>query len=107
MSTLRDLAAEKTRTHRMQFIGTELDGITLHTPAALASANRTSVLTENFLPIELTASLPANQLVRVQVTAIAAGNTLRASLTPSTTSASDSQFIPLPITERSAFETTF
>jgi hypothetical protein len=107
MSTLRDLAAEKTRTHRMQFIGTELDGITLHTPAALASANRTSVLTENFLPIELTASLPANQLVRVQVIAVAADSTLLASPAVSATSVADSRFILQPISEQTVFQTAF
>jgi threonylcarbamoyladenosine tRNA methylthiotransferase MtaB len=107
MASLRVLAADKTRTHRMQFIGTELDAITLHTPAALASANRTSVLTENFLPIELTASLPANQLIRVRIMAIAADNTLLASPALSATSAADSQFIPLPIPEQPVLETAF
>jgi threonylcarbamoyladenosine tRNA methylthiotransferase MtaB len=107
MASLRVLAADKTRTHRMQFIGTELDAITLHTPAALASADRTSVLTENFLPIELTASLPANQLIRVRIKAIAADNTLLASPALSATSAADSQFIPLPIPEQPVLETAF
>ncbi len=42
MAVLRALSAEKTRTHRSQFIGTELEAITLHTQPALASASRTS-----------------------------------------------------------------
>ena len=68
MSALRALAAEKTRAHRTSFIGAELDAITLHTPPALAASCRTSALTDNFLPVELAASLPANQLVRIRVT---------------------------------------
>lgn len=107
MAALRALAAEKTRTHRLQFIGAELDAITLHTPPALASANRTSALTENFLPIELEGALRANQLIRVRVTAIAADNTLLASPALASTSPADSQFIPLPIPEQSVLETAF
>ncbi len=107
MASLRVLAADKTRTHRMRFLGTELDAIALHTPAALASANRTSVLTENFLPIELTALLPANQLIRVHVTAVAADNTLLASPALSATSAANSRSIPLPIPEQPVLETAF
>ena len=42
----------------LQFIGAELDAITLNTPPALASANRTSALTENFLPVEIAGSAP-------------------------------------------------
>lgn len=79
MSALRTVAAEKTRTHRAQFIDTELDVITLHSPPDLAAINRTSALTENFLPVELEASLPANRLVRIRVTGIAPNNTLLAS----------------------------
>jgi threonylcarbamoyladenosine tRNA methylthiotransferase MtaB len=79
MAILRSLAAEKTRTHRMQFIGAELDAITLRTPPHLDSANRTSALTENFLPVELSAARPANELIRVRVTAITTGNNLLAS----------------------------
>ena len=79
MAALRSLAAEKTHAHRRQFIGFELDAITLHTPPALAFASRTSALTENFLPVELAGSLPANQLVRIRVTDLDADNTLLAS----------------------------
>jgi threonylcarbamoyladenosine tRNA methylthiotransferase MtaB len=79
MAALRTLAAEKTRTHRAQFIRTELDAITLHSPPALAATNRTSALTENFLPVELAASLPANRLVRIRITGFASDSTLLAS----------------------------
>jgi threonylcarbamoyladenosine tRNA methylthiotransferase MtaB len=105
MTSLRALAGEKTRTHRKQFIGAKLDAITLHTPSNLTSANRTSALTENFLPIEFSAALPANQLIRVQVTAIAADNTLLASPALSTTS--DSQFNLLPTLSDPILETAF
>jgi hypothetical protein len=75
---MRALAAEKTRIHRAQFICTELEAITLHTSQSLAAAGRTSALTENFLPVELAGNLPANQLLRIRVTALAADNTLLA-----------------------------
>ena len=60
MAALRALAAEKTEAHRRQFIGRELDAITLHTPRRDQALGRTAALTENFLPIELDAALPAN-----------------------------------------------
>ena len=77
MAALRALAAEKTRAHRSQFIGRELDAITLHTPRRPRCASRTSALTENFLPVELDGLLPANQLVRIRVTGTDADNTAR------------------------------
>ncbi len=103
MAILRALAAEKTRTHRKQFIAAELEAITLNTPPQLASANCTSALTENFLPVELSAALPANQRIRVRVAAIAADNTLLAS----PASATDSQFSPLPVRCEPILETAF
>jgi threonylcarbamoyladenosine tRNA methylthiotransferase MtaB len=68
MAALRALATEKTGEHRKRAVGTQLEAITLHTPAELAARGRTAALTENFLPIELRGSLPANKLVRVRVT---------------------------------------
>ena len=79
MAALRTLAAEKTSAHRAQFLDRELDAITLHSSPALAAINRTSALTENFLPVELAASLPANRLVRIRITGIAPDSTLLAS----------------------------
>jgi threonylcarbamoyladenosine tRNA methylthiotransferase MtaB len=70
MKTLRALAAEKNRTHREQFVGREVEAITLHTPAELAARGRTAALTENFLPIEIKSRISANRLVRVRVTAL-------------------------------------
>ncbi len=76
ISALRALAAEKARAHRECFLGRSLNSITLHTPAALAAQGRASALTENFLPAEVTAPLPANRLVRLEVSALAADATL-------------------------------
>jgi threonylcarbamoyladenosine tRNA methylthiotransferase MtaB len=78
MAILRVLAAEKSAAHRGCFVGRALDAITLHTPPALASLGRTAALTGNFLPVELAAPLPANRLVRVRITGLAAGGSLLA-----------------------------
>jgi len=79
MAALRALAAEKTHNHRAQFIHAELEAITLHTPQPLAETGRTSAVTENFLPVEIAATLPANQLLRIRVMGLAADSTLLAS----------------------------
>ena len=107
MSALRSLAAARTRAHRRQFIGTELEAITLHSTAALARANRTSALTENFLPVELAINLPANQLIRIRVTGLGADNALLAMPVPSGACGSDSQLEALPVSREPALETTF
>jgi len=78
MAILRTLAAQKTESHRRRLIGQELEAITLHTPQALATLQRTAALTENFVPVELAATLPANQLVRVRATGLAADGSLEA-----------------------------
>lgn len=78
MAAVRALAAEKSAAHRRRFVGRTLDAITLHTPSALASLGRTAALTENFLPVEIDAPLPANRLVRVRITGLAAEGSLLA-----------------------------
>jgi threonylcarbamoyladenosine tRNA methylthiotransferase MtaB len=78
MTALRALAAEKSCSHRSSFKGQELEAITLHTPAELASRGRTAALTENFLPVELEGCMESNQLVRVRVRALNAEGTLEA-----------------------------
>ncbi len=78
MAALRLLAAEKTQAHRRRFIGCELEAITLHTPAAVAQRGCTSALTENFLPVEITAQLPPNQLLRLRATGLNADGALDA-----------------------------
>jgi threonylcarbamoyladenosine tRNA methylthiotransferase MtaB len=76
MTVLRILAAEKSRAHRKCFVGRELEVLTLHTPPALERVGRTAALTDNFLPVELDGSLPANQLVRARVTGLTGGGEL-------------------------------
>jgi threonylcarbamoyladenosine tRNA methylthiotransferase MtaB len=78
MAALRTLAAEKSQAHRSCFIGHELEAITLHTPAEVASRGRTTALAENFLPIELEGRLEANRLIRVRVTGLNAEIVLEA-----------------------------
>jgi threonylcarbamoyladenosine tRNA methylthiotransferase MtaB len=78
MAALRALAAEKSRTHREQFVGREVEAITLHTPEALAHLGRTAALTENFLPVEIEGRLSANRLVQVHVTGLNAEAALKA-----------------------------
>jgi threonylcarbamoyladenosine tRNA methylthiotransferase MtaB len=68
MAALRALATEKTRAHREQFTGRELEAITLHTLAVLEARGQTQALTENFLPVKIEGRILANRLVRVRVT---------------------------------------
>jgi threonylcarbamoyladenosine tRNA methylthiotransferase MtaB len=67
MAVLRALAAEKTAAHRQQFVGRDLEAITLHTPEGDRARGRTAALTENFLPVEIDAVLPANELIAVRI----------------------------------------
>ena len=82
MAALRTLAAEKARAHREQFIGRELDAITLHTPENMVSRGRTHALTESFLPVEIDGALPANRLVCLRVTGMNAEMTLEGAFLP-------------------------
>jgi threonylcarbamoyladenosine tRNA methylthiotransferase MtaB len=107
MAALRSLAAQKTRAHRAQFIGTELETITLHTPPLLAAKRRTSALSENFLPVELSAAFPANQLIRVRVAGLTAENVLLAMPAGSAASPAGSQFNLLPGLSDPILETAF
>ena len=70
MAALRALAAEKSRIHRAQFAGREVEAITLRTPAELVARGRTAALTENFLPVEINSRMPANRLVRLRATGL-------------------------------------
>ena len=72
MSILRSLAREKTLAHRSSFLGRILPSITLNTHELLRRQFRTAALTENFLPIELDLTLPANRLIPIRVTSITA-----------------------------------
>jgi threonylcarbamoyladenosine tRNA methylthiotransferase MtaB len=79
MFALRSLAAERTRAHRARFSGRELEAITLHTPPALSKQNRTSALTENFLPVEIDGRLSANRLLRLRISGLNSDGALEAS----------------------------
>ncbi len=78
MAVLRALAAEKTLAHRSRFIGSDLEAITLHTPAEMEARGRTVALTENFLPVELQRRLESNRLVRLRVSGVNAEGSLEA-----------------------------
>jgi threonylcarbamoyladenosine tRNA methylthiotransferase MtaB len=67
MAALRALAAEKTAEHRQQFVGREVEAITLHTPQADRARGRTAALTENFLAVEIDGVHEPNRLVSVLV----------------------------------------
>jgi hypothetical protein len=77
MAALRTMAAEKSEVHRRQFVGRELDAITLHTPAALQAESKTAALTDNFLPLEINEALPANRLIRLMICGVNADLTLQ------------------------------
>lgn len=78
MQVLRDLAAEKSRIHRAQFVGRNVECVSLHTPAALADQDRTSALADNFLPAEIEGRFAANQLLVARVTGMNRDGTLAA-----------------------------
>ena len=92
MAALRALAAEKSKTHRRRFVARDVDAITLNTPPDLAVCGRTPAMTEDFLPVEIDAPLPANRLVRVRVTGITADGTLAATTAPDAKSQSALSF---------------
>jgi threonylcarbamoyladenosine tRNA methylthiotransferase MtaB len=81
MAVLRALAHQKLLAHRRSFIGQTLECLTLHTSDLLSRSDSTAALSENFLPIELKANLPANSRVRVQVKELGAGDVLIALMT--------------------------
>jgi hypothetical protein len=78
MTALRQLGSEKSAQHRFRFMDMELDAITLQTAGALAEEGRTSAMTENFLPVELSAALSPNRLVRAHITGFGSNQSLLA-----------------------------
>jgi threonylcarbamoyladenosine tRNA methylthiotransferase MtaB len=106
IAALRSLAAHKTRAHRAKFLGAELKAITLHTPSSLTASGRTSALTDNFLPVELAGSFPANCLLQVRVTAVASDNTVLAAAA-SPVSQDDSHPAIYPHAAQPALESAF
>ena len=77
MSALRELAAEKSMTHRKGFVGQSLDAITLASGAELTQRGKTNAISENFLPLEINGHFPANQMLRVRVECVDADGTLQ------------------------------
>jgi threonylcarbamoyladenosine tRNA methylthiotransferase MtaB len=70
MKALRTLADDKTRCFRRKFVGRRLPAITLNTPLSVAAQGRTAALTDNYLPVELTLAIPANELIEFEATSI-------------------------------------
>jgi len=70
------LDRDKTRSHRVEFIGGSFDAITLHTPERWKNRGRTPALTDNFLPVELEGEFEANRFTRIRVNGIASDLTL-------------------------------
>jgi threonylcarbamoyladenosine tRNA methylthiotransferase MtaB len=60
---LRDLIAEKNRRWREQFIGREIEVITLHSNGD----GTTEALSNNYVKVQIPGELPSNELVRVTV----------------------------------------
>jgi threonylcarbamoyladenosine tRNA methylthiotransferase MtaB len=107
MAALRALAAEKTSTHRTRFVGAEFDAITLNTPLPLAAAGRTSALTDNFLPFEVSALLPPNRIVQIRMTQLTSDNGLLATPVGPTASQNNSRFLVGPPPAEPVLENAF
>ncbi len=78
MTALRELAAEKSCEHRMRFTGREMECISLHTPDGLAEQNKTTALTDNFIPLEIEGRHAANQLLVARIAGMKNDGTLLA-----------------------------
>jgi threonylcarbamoyladenosine tRNA methylthiotransferase MtaB len=78
MAELRVVAAEKSRSYRAQFIGGELECLTLHTTDSLAAQNRSAAVTDNFIPLEIEGSFAANRLLAVRISGAKPDGTLLA-----------------------------
>jgi threonylcarbamoyladenosine tRNA methylthiotransferase MtaB len=70
MGELRSMAVQKVRAHRCRFLDRSVACITLQTSAAIAARGRSAALTENFLPMEIDGGIPANRLLKVDVTGL-------------------------------------
>lgn len=76
MKALRGLIAEKTAKFRQGFVGKVLPAITLHTASGITAAGRSSVLTDNYLPVEVLGDLDSNELIEVLVTGLSGDGNL-------------------------------
>lgn len=66
MEALRALADEKNRNFRSRFLGRKLSAVTLKG----ADGATTPALSDNFIKIEISANLPANRAITVEITAL-------------------------------------
>ncbi len=62
MAALRQLGEEKAQAFRAGFVGKALSAVTLR-----GTSKSTPALTANFLKVEMSGSLAANQMVKAQV----------------------------------------
>ena len=73
MAGLRSLADAKHKAFCARFVGRELSVVTLQTSEEDRAIGVTRALSDNFLSIELKASLPANRMLRAKITGATAG----------------------------------
>jgi threonylcarbamoyladenosine tRNA methylthiotransferase MtaB len=77
MAALKALAAKKTHRFRAGFVGQRLPAITLNASSAQVAHGLTSALSDNFVPVELSGQIAANQLVDLDITEINAAGALQ------------------------------
>jgi threonylcarbamoyladenosine tRNA methylthiotransferase MtaB len=75
MAALSDLIQQKNLAFRSSFIGKQLSAVTLASPKEKSSSGcghgpRTPAMTDNFISVEIAATLPTNTLVAVQITGL-------------------------------------
>ena len=73
MAALSGLIQQKNLAFRCNFIGKQLSAVTLVSPrekSAIGIGPRTSTMTDNFISIDIAATLPPNLLVSAQITGL-------------------------------------
>ena len=73
MAALSDLIKQKNLAFRSTFIGRQLSAVTLVSPSeksAIGAGPRTPAMTDNFISIDIAATLPPNLLVSAQITGL-------------------------------------
>jgi threonylcarbamoyladenosine tRNA methylthiotransferase MtaB len=80
MTALRELIVAKTLAFRGSQVGRTLPAITLQTQQSVSAKGHTSALTDNYIPVEIEESLPANQLVHLTMTRVEDSAYVRARL---------------------------
>ena len=72
MASLRALIDRKNRVFRSSFIGREVSALTLVSDAGTTARQRSTALTDNFIPVELDGVWPPNTMLTARMTALAA-----------------------------------